>query len=146
MSSGIQQKRLPQRSATASSPFFLPSGLLIAQTVFLIECLDTSTSRNSLLLSGVERMALGTYLDVDLLLCGAYDESISTVAGNRSLIILRMNSFLHDFHLFLLFLVEWNTVSQHMIHAHLIDSFFSIAQRLSLFKKNQRKFANRKIC
>lgn len=146
MSSGIQQKRLPQRSATASSPFFSPSGLLIAQTVFLIECLDTSTSRNSLLLSGVERMTLGTYLDVDLLLCGAYDESISTVAGNRSLIILRMNSFLHDFHLFLLFLVEWNTVSQHMIHAHLIDSFFSIAQRLSLFKKNQRKFANRKIC
>lgn len=70
-----------------------------SKAVLLVELLDTTASSSSFLLSGVERMALGANLDVDLLLGGSYGEGISAVAGYGSFIVIRMDSFSHDFHL-----------------------------------------------
>ena len=72
----------------------------LLKTVFLVECINTTTSLCCLLLSGVERMAFGASLDMDLLLCGSYGKCIAAVTGHCSLIILRMNSLFHCSHLF----------------------------------------------
>ena len=45
-------------------------------------------------------MALGADLDVDLLLCGTCNKGISAVAGYGCLVIIGMDSVLHDIHLF----------------------------------------------
>ena len=46
-------------------------------------------------------MALGADFYVDIFLCRTCYKCVATVAGNGCLIIIRMDSFLHDFHLFL---------------------------------------------
>ena len=48
-------------------------------------------------------MAFGTDFHVDILLCGSCYECVSAVACNCRLIILRMDSCFHFFHLFFLF-------------------------------------------
>jgi len=48
---------------------------------------------------------------MDILLCRTCNISISTVACNRCLIIIRMDSFLHDFHLFFVFCELLNPAS-----------------------------------
>ena len=67
--------------------------------VFLVELLNTSIGSCSLLLTGVERMALRANFYVDFRLCGAGHESIAAVAGYSCLIVLGMDSFFHRFHL-----------------------------------------------
>lgn len=69
-------------------------------SVLLIESLDTAAGCCSLLLTRVERVALGTDFHVDILLRGTGHKRVATVACHSCLIILRMDSFLHDFHLF----------------------------------------------
>ena len=64
---------------------------------FLIELLNTSTRLVCLLLTRVERMAFGTDLNVDLLLRGSGRKCVATVAGDRRLIIIRMDPFSHFF-------------------------------------------------
>ncbi len=61
---------------------------------------DADCGDNSFLLTGVERMALRANLYVDFFLGGTGNELVAAVAGNLSLIISRMDSFSHDFHLF----------------------------------------------
>ena len=73
--------------------------LLIVHAVLPIELVNTSARLGSLLLASVERMALGTDLNVDILLRGACYKGIPAVAGHRCLIILWMDSFSHVFHL-----------------------------------------------
>ena len=51
------------------------------------------------LLSCVERMAFGADLNVDVLFSRTCYESVSAVAGYSCLIVVRMDSFSHDFHL-----------------------------------------------
>ena len=47
----------------------------------------------------VERMAFGADLNVDVLFSRTCYESVSAVAGYSCLIVVRMDSFSHDFHL-----------------------------------------------
>ena len=75
--------------------------MILFHTIFLIELLNTSTSLVSLLLSSIEWMTLRTDFYVDLRLCRTCNECVSTVAGNGCLIIIWMDSFSHDFHLFI---------------------------------------------
>lgn len=79
----------------------LPSGTLknlclCLDTVFLVELVDTASRLGSLLLAGVERMALGTDFHMDALLSGTRNKSVAAVAGNGSLIIIRMYTLFHD--------------------------------------------------
>ena len=53
-----------------------------------------------ILLASIERMALGANLHVDIFLGRTSYELVSAVAGNLCLIVSRMDSFSHDFHLF----------------------------------------------
>ena len=86
------------RCATVSGT---ETGLVVAaQIVLTIESLDTSASLNSLLLTGVERMALGANFNRDLGYSRSNDEFVTAMALNLALIILGMDSFLHGEHLF----------------------------------------------
>ena len=80
-----------------TSSYSLAICLLIVHAILLIELINTSACLSSLLLAGVERMAFGTDFYVDILLCRTCNESISTVACYSCLIIVRMDSFSHDF-------------------------------------------------
>ena len=68
---------------------------LFIQTVSAVELLDSALRAGGLLLAGVERMALGAYFDVDLLVGGSCHECVAAVAGHSRLIIRGMNSFSH---------------------------------------------------
>ncbi len=71
------------------------STVLLACAVLLVELINTAAGLCSLLLTGIERMALGTDFHVDLFLCTAGNESVTAVAGYGCLIVLRMYSFSH---------------------------------------------------
>ena len=76
----------------------LQDSLLCAgKTILTIELLNTSLCGSYLLLSGIEGMALGADLNMDLRLCRTCHEFIPTVAGNLCLVILRLNCFSHLF-------------------------------------------------
>lgn len=66
----------------------------------LVEALDASTGVDQLLLTGKERVALGTNFNSDVLLRGKNLDNITAVAGNGGLFAYGMDAFLHDFHLF----------------------------------------------
>ena len=68
----------------------------LLDTVLLVELVDTSSSLSSLLLTGIEGMTLGADLHVDALLGRACHKSVTTVAGNGSLIIIRMYTLFHN--------------------------------------------------
>ena len=61
----------------------------------LLESVNTSAGINELLLTGEERVALGANFYLDILLCGTGLDDVSAVAGNGSLLILGMDTFLH---------------------------------------------------
>ena len=69
--------------------------VLCFDAVLTIELIDTASGGSGLLLAGVERMALGADLHMDLLLRRAGYEFVAAVANHLRLIILRMNSFFH---------------------------------------------------
>ena len=72
----------------------------ILHAVALLEAIDTAAGVNELLLAGVVRVALGADFNAQLLLGGTGDESVAANAGHGNLLILRMDAFLHVFHLF----------------------------------------------
>ena len=82
---------------------YLAKLLVCADAVLAVELINTSAGSCSLLLSCVERMALGANLHVDVLLCRTCYELVAAVADNLCLIISWMDSFLHDFHLSFLY-------------------------------------------
>ena len=69
--------------------------------VTLLETINTTARVNELLLAGEERVALGADFNAQLRLGGTRYESVAANAGHGRLLILRMDAFLHDFHLFL---------------------------------------------
>ena len=87
---------------------------LFVQTIFSVKLINTSACLSSLLLSCVERMAFGTDFYVDILLCGSCYKCVSAVAGYSCLIVIRMDSFSHDFHL---------SVSHSIFYSHEFDEF-----------------------
>ena len=65
----------------------------------LVEALNTSAGVNQLLLTSVERMALGANFDVDLGLGGTSVDDITASAGNGAVNVVRMDTLFHSFHL-----------------------------------------------
>ena len=68
-------------------------------TVALLEAVNTSARINELLLAGVERMALRANIDAQLLLHGTRFKRLAANAANDRLTVVRMDLFLHGFHL-----------------------------------------------
>ena len=87
-------------TAKAASVETRAGSVFAVQIVLTIELLDTATSCNGLLLTGVERMALGADFYCDFRNSRTNREFITAMASNLCLIVLRMNSFLHGVHLF----------------------------------------------
>ena len=85
---------------------FRLSGL---HTVRTIELIDTSASGSSFLLAGIIRMALGADFYVDVLLRRTGYELVTAVANNLCLIVIGLDSFLHDIHLTytILYIILW---------------------------------------
>ena len=61
----------------------------------LLEAINTSASINQLLLSGVERMALGADINLHLFLGGAGLKCFTAYAANDAFAVLGMDVFLH---------------------------------------------------
>ena len=70
--------------------------------VALLEAIHTSAGINQLLLTGVERMALGADINAHFLLDGTGLESFAAYATNDALAVIGMDIFLHGFHLTLI--------------------------------------------
>ena len=77
----------------------------LLQTELLVETVNTSTGVNQLLLAGIERVALGANFNLDVLFGGAGLNNLAARASDCSLFVLRMDTFLHCFHLFLIVVV-----------------------------------------
>ena len=67
--------------------------------VTLLEAVHTSASVHQLLLARVERMALGANVNAHLLLDRAGLKGLAADAANDRLAVIRMDLFLHGFHL-----------------------------------------------
>ena len=68
--------------------------------VTLLETVYASAIVDQLLLTGVERMALGADIHAQLLLHGTSLKGLATDAANDGLAVIGMDLFLHGFHLF----------------------------------------------
>src|SRR5699024_1553327 len=75
--------------------------ILLCNAVLTVELVDTSTCCSSLLLSCIERMTLRTNFYVDFWFSRSCYKFITTVAYNLCLVILWMDTFFHDLHLFI---------------------------------------------
>ena len=72
-----------------------PVKLLTAEA--LVEALNTSAGVDQLLLTSVERMALGANFDVDLRLGGTGLDDVAACAGDGAVNVIRMDTLLHSF-------------------------------------------------
>ena len=87
-------------SPLESQPYFVLLLRLCVDAVLSVELIDTAAGGCRLLLTGIESMALGTNLHVNLLLGRTGNELIAAVAGYLCLIVGGMDTLSHDFHLF----------------------------------------------
>ena len=65
--------------------------------VAALKALNTSAGVNQLLLTSVERMALGANFDVDLRLGGTSLDDVTASAGDGAVNVIRMDTLLHSF-------------------------------------------------
>ena len=62
----------------------------------LLEAVDTTSGIHNLLLTGIERVALGAYVQLQILAeRGPCLEDVTAAAGGGNVVILRMNTFFH---------------------------------------------------
>ena len=71
----------------------------LLHAILLLELVNASARIGQLLLAGIERMALGTDFNVKILLRGTGLPGLTACTTHGCRAVLRMNSFLHDFHL-----------------------------------------------
>ena len=77
-------------------PFSCFSALGAECTETLVETLDTTASIHNFLGTGVERMALGTYIQMNILAQGGLHlDYIAAGAASCNFFVLRMDIFLH---------------------------------------------------
>ena len=69
--------------------------LLLVQAKLLVEAADTATGVHHLLLAGEEGVTLGADFNTDILLGRARRDHVATGAGDGSLLVVGMDSFLH---------------------------------------------------
>ena len=91
-------QRIDNEKATENTFRWLFS--LLVQIETLLESVNTSACINELLLAGIE-LALRTDFNLDVLLSGQSLHYVAAVTSNSCLVESRMDSFLHDSHLFL---------------------------------------------
>ena len=99
----LNRKRFRRSRAGTSNRLFLL--FACAYAILAVELLDTAACGDCLLLTRIERMALGADFYVNFLLGGTGHEFVSAVAGYLCLIVFRLNSFLHVIHLAILFVL-----------------------------------------
>lgn len=87
-------------SPLKSQPYFALTSPLCVHAVLSVELINTAAGCCCLLLAGVEGMALGANLHVDLLFGRASHELIAAVAGYFCLVVGWMDTLSHDSHLF----------------------------------------------
>jgi hypothetical protein len=68
--------------------------------VSFLETIDSSARVDQLLLAGEERMALRTNINAKVFFGGASFNHVAAGTPDRRLRVFRMNTFLHDYHLF----------------------------------------------
>ena len=73
---------------------------LFAQTKTLVEAVHTAAGIVQLLLTGEERMALGTNFHADVLLGRAGRDHITAGTGDGGLLVIGMDALFHSCHLF----------------------------------------------
>ena len=71
----------------------------VAQVVALLKSVNASAAVYQLLFTGVERVALGADLYLDVLLGGTCFDNVSASALNGSSLVCGMDSLFHDCHL-----------------------------------------------
>lgn len=127
-----------------SQPLLRSDIELLADAVLLVEAVDASAGLGSLLLTGVEGMALGADLDVNVLLGRTGDEAVAAVACYCCLIIIRMNTLSHtDTSLSLIQYVDSLFHVPADIHDTIyipINSFFILARSLIFCKVSPNHF------
>ena len=91
-------------------------------TIFFVELINTSARLCRFLLSCVERMAFGTDFHMDTLVGRACNECVPAVASHSCLMVLRMDSFSHVFHLsiFKIFIILSKTT---LLLYHTVQAF-----------------------
>ena len=88
---------------------------LLVQTELLVEAADTTAGIEHLLLTGEEGVALSANFHADVLLGRASGIDSTTSAADRGLLVIRMDSVLHDLiHPFLKF-HRLNTIGTHTL-------------------------------
>jgi hypothetical protein len=86
-----QTKRQPKL------PFVFGHSQQQLHAVFLAEFLNAASGIHDLLLAGIERVALRTYFDVQVLTVGGAGlELIAATAGNGNFVVIRMNVGFHS--------------------------------------------------
>lgn len=103
--------------------------------ILFIELINTATSLCSFLLACVEWMAFGTDFYMDTLICRTCYKCIPTVACHSCLMVLRMDSFSHVFHLsiFKIFIILSKTT---LILYHTVQTFARDFPRFSRVFRN----------
>ena len=83
-------------------------------------------------------MAFGTDFYVDIFLCRSCYECVSTVAGYSCLIVVRMDSFTHDFHLsmFVLFSIRINLLNNYEFTISQLSDYNTVNIELQAIYKN----------
>src|SRR5499426_671379 len=91
------QKKAGRKSIPPASERVLGSCRLTAPVLFL-EPLDSTRGVHELVLTGVERVALGAHFDADVGPGGTGMNHLAARAGDGRVHIVRMNTHLHCFH------------------------------------------------
>ena len=87
----------------------MPFGFLklLIQIISLLKSVYTTAGIDQLLLTSKERMALGADFNTDLALSGAGLKSVAAGALYYSFIVIGMDPFLHEYHLFFDFILRY---------------------------------------
>ena len=105
----------------------------------LLEAINTSASVNKLLLSGIERMAFGTDINLHLFLCGPGLKCFTAYAANDAFAVLGMNVFLHCCFTSFAYAMAFNRKRYNTITLNDLQQLFSI---LLCFSGNRAAAAN----
>ena len=93
----------PRMIEKVRTTFAVRTSVRLLQAESLVETINTSTGIDQLLLAGIEGVALRADFNLDVLLSGTGRKDVATGTADRGLFVLGMDTFLHVFHLFLLF-------------------------------------------
>ena len=91
----------------------------------LLEAINTPTSVNQLLFTGIERMALGTDIHLHLFFGRAGLKSFTAHAANYALAVLGMNVLLHCCFTSFAYAMAVNRKTYNIINRNLLQLYFS---------------------